>query len=188
MKRLISLIFVFILCSGVSASEKTPNSSSAEHDLDKFYDNFFDDEFFRQNLAPFKQMEKIRKEMDKLFKESTLDPSTDTIFDNWFANKFGGELGDIEQKEDAKHVSYYIHVPGLEKENINVDVKDEMVNISGKMKEVKEKRKSDAIEKSTFSQRFERQFPVPPNVDSSKVDFKVEGENLIIQFPKKIRT
>jgi len=122
--------------------------------------------------------------MDKLFGEQLGQLKGENHFDDWFKGRFGGSVFDIEQKEDDKYVYYEIKLEGLDKNNIKVNVIDDMLEISGKIIKTEEKNSSSGISKSQVQQSFHRSFPIPPGVDSEKVEFETEDERLVVKFPK----
>lgn len=149
-------------------------SIALQKDFDRFYDNFFNKDYFSGKSSPFEQMEKMRKEMDKL------------SFDEWYEGKFGGDLSEIKQTEDSKNVYYRISLKGLDKNSLRVDVVNGQLNIFGEKNEVQAQEDPDrnAVSKSEFHQSFQRSFPVPENVDETKVKIKTEGDEVVVQFPK----
>jgi HSP20 family molecular chaperone IbpA len=194
-----SLIFFIGLALGVGGShyynkrllqgndfqlmEEIPNNALGGN-MDDFFDDIFDDEFFRDNRSPFKQIEKMKERMNKLFKNSFEDFSSNNIFDVWYKNKFGGKVGDIKQFEDKTSIYYKVHLPQIDKKNVKIDVRNGMVNISAKSEKVIEEKKKGVSSKSSFKQTLERRFPVPSNANQEKVDFNFEGDNLVIHFIK----
>jgi HSP20 family molecular chaperone IbpA len=145
--------------------------------LHQFFDQTFDDDFFNQSFSPFKQMEKMRESMNKLFQ---MEPGSGDMFDPWFDGRFGGSVFDIEQKEDDQFIIYEIKLKGLSQSDLNVDISDGMLTISGKLTRGSEEKNA----KSVFSQSFNRSFPVPHGVDADKAEFDSTDESVIVKFPK----
>lgn len=157
-------------------------------EMDDFYNNFFDDEFFRHHKLPFKQIEKMKTEMSKLLKESQNAFPSDIIFDDWYKSRFGGKVGDIEQSEDKDFIYFKVHLPGIDKENVKVEVREGTINISGKSERVEKKEGNEIIAKSFSRETFERRFPIPPNANGNKFDFKFDDDYLLIHFLKMSRS
>jgi HSP20 family molecular chaperone IbpA len=59
-----------------------------------------------------------------------------------------------------------------------------MVNVSANTEKTEEEEKEKTVARSSFKQSFERQFSVPSNANDDKVDFRFDGDYLVIQFPK----
>ena len=90
----------------------------------------------------------------------------------------------VNEKEDEK--AYYVEVdlPGVKKEDINVEVKDNVVTISGERKFKKEENDKDYTRVESFFGKFERSFTLPSDADSENIDAKVEDGVLHITIPK----
>lgn len=194
-----SLLFIMGLSLGVGGTNYYNKHQAQGHNLqlmedipeavsdrsmDDFYDDFFDDDFFKENQFPFKQMEKMKDNMGKLFKGSQDGFPSNDIFDEWYKNKFGGRVGDVKQEEDKDSIYYKVHLPDIDKENVKVEVRDGIVNVSAKTEKSEEIERKGTVAKSSFKQTFERRFPVPSNANEEKVDYKFDGDYLVIQFPK----
>lgn len=165
-------------------SKKTITTSPIKKDFDSFFYNSFNDDFFSPNFSPFKQMEKMRQNMDKLFGDHLGQLKSGSHFDNWFKGKFGGSVFDIEQKEDDKYTYYEIKLEGLDQNNLKINVVDGMLEISGEIIKTEESNSSSGISKSQVRHNFHRSFPVPSGADSEKVDFETEDDKLVVKFPK----
>lgn len=142
---------------------------------DRFYDRFFNQDFFAGKSSPFEQMEKIRDEMDKL------------TFDDWYKGRFGGDISEIKQSEDSKNVYYRINLEGLDRQSVRVDVVNGQLNIFGQKNEIEaqEDDENNQVSRYQFHQSFQRSFPVPEGVDDTKVKVSTEGDEIVVQFPKK---
>jgi len=112
---------------------------------------------------------------------------------------FNRLFNNIESSDDSKRVdfipsvntreaddAYYIEVdlPGVKKENISIDVKDNILTISGE-RVVEEKRKDDEFYRvESVYGKFARSFTLPEDVDSDKIEAKAENGVLIVKIPK----
>ena len=90
----------------------------------------------------------------------------------------------VNEKEDEK--AYYIEVdlPGVKKEDINVEVKDNILVISGERKFKKEEEDKGYKRVESFFGKFERRFTLPADADPEKIEAKVEDGVLHITIPK----
>jgi HSP20 family molecular chaperone IbpA len=117
-------------------------------DINSFYDNFFNEDFFDKSRDPISQM-KV-------------------------------SVGDIKLREDEKNIYYDISIAGIDPKNVDVKVENNEVYVTGKVE-----RKSDTKdEDSYFSSSFHREFPVPANTDSRKVEIENEKNKVTLKFPK----
>ena len=82
--------------------------------------------------------------------------------------------------------AYYIEVdlPGVSKDDINIDVDDNTLTISG-VRKVKEEHKDDSFYKiESVYGKFERSFSLPEDVNSDKIEAKHNNGVLEIKIPK----
>ena len=147
---------------------------------DKLFDDYFDKDFFGGHENPFKEMEKIRKQMMDHF--ANLHKGFNHNFDGWFSDRFGGgDVSDFSQREDDKYVYYEIKIPGMDGNKTNIKIENGMVNISGDIKEINESKNG----RSEYISQYRRSLPVPDGVDAGKADISAESSKAIIKFPKK---
>ncbi|MGH8678438.1 MAG: Hsp20/alpha crystallin family protein [Burkholderiales bacterium] len=92
----------------------------------------------------------------------------------------------IDVKEDEKAFTVHAEIPGVKKEDIQIDVDDDKVSLRAEVKREKEEKKD---EKVVYSERsygmVSRSFTLPSDVDAraAKADYKDGVLNLIL--PKK---
>jgi HSP20 family protein len=112
---------------------------------------------------------------------------------NLFLDEFIGEntiLNGIDFKPlvNTREGEYAYHIeldlPGTKKEDINVDVKDNTVTISG------ERKTKDEIEKENYYRvesrygKFERSFALPENIDIENIHAESQDGVLEVIIPK----
>jgi HSP20 family protein len=89
-------------------------------------------------------------------------------------------LADIEETEDAWVVE--AELPGVNKKDINVDVRDSEVVVTG---EIKEKERKGLLRKRTRPVgRFEYRVLLPGEVNADGVDASLDDGVLTIRIPK----
>lgn len=84
--------------------------------------------------------------------------------------------------EDAYYVE--LDLPGVKKEDINVDVNDNIVTISGERKINKEDKEDDYYKVESSYGKFERSFALPENVDVDNIHAKSQDGVLEVVIPK----
>jgi HSP20 family molecular chaperone IbpA len=146
---------------------------------DDFFNKFFNNDFFDRSRDPFEEMRRMQKQMlQGLNSPDELQGG----FDSWFQNRFGGgNVNEIKQREDDKYVYYDIDLNNQSPKELQVEVKDGQVNISGKF----ETKSQNGNENSVMSSSFHRSFPVPPNVEADKFLTEQENNKIVLKFPKK---
>lgn len=114
-----------------------------------------------------------------------------TVFDDFFrvspVEIFGNDLNpkvDIQEDEHAVYVK--AEVPGLEEKNINVELKDNVLTISGEKKE--EKSEEDKSRNYRYSERrfgsFCRTVVLPEGIKADAVTAHYKNGVLEIELPK----
>lgn len=90
----------------------------------------------------------------------------------------------VNTREDEK--AYYIEVdlPGVKKEDIKVDIKDNALTISGERKFKEEIKEEDYYKIETSIGKFSRTFTLPEDADIENIDAKNENGVLDIVIPK----
>ncbi len=91
----------------------------------------------------------------------------------------------VNTREDEN--AYYIEVdlPGVKKEDIKVDIKDNTLTISGERKLKEEVKEDDYYKIETAIGKFSRTFTLPEDADIENIDAKSENGVLEIVIPKK---
>lgn len=114
------------------------------------------------------------------------------IFDDLFNDRFltadwSGERSfvpqvDISETDKAFELSFA--VPGIDKKDLNIDLKDGVLTISGERKLENEKGDKNYHSVETRYGSFTRSFHLPDHVDADKVDATYEAGILNVVVPK----
>ena len=82
--------------------------------------------------------------------------------------------------------AYYIEIdlPGVKKENVSIDVNDNIITISGERKVDDERKNNEFYRVESIYGKFERSFTLPDDVDTDKIEAKMENGVLIVKIPK----
>jgi HSP20 family protein len=136
--------------------------------------SFGRDPFFTD---PFQELRRMQKDMDKLFGlvESNKDNKGNTI-------SFWNPVCDI--KETDKNYIVHAELPGVPKENINIQLENGILTISGEKKEEKkeENEKYHRIERNYG--KFSRSIVVPEGITHDQIKAKFDNGVLELTFPK----
>ena len=118
--------------------------------------------------------EGLAKTMDELFGSS---------FDRFDLGKFDWEPRvDVEELEDRFEVT--AELPGLEKDNMDIEVRDNVLTIKGERKSTEEKNgKRYHVCERTYGS-FERSFSLPENVKTDNIEAAYKDGVLKINIPK----
>lgn len=121
----------------------------------------------------------------------TLQNRVNRLFDDMFPEIGQGEdmglmewrpMVDTYEKDDAIVVN--AELPGVNKEDISVDVKNNILTISGERKHEEDVNEDNYFRKERFYGKFQRSFTLPDNVDSEKVDAAYKDGVLEVTIPK----
>lgn len=116
-------------------------------------------------------------EFDRLFRDMSTLPALK------FQN-VGFDLA-ADLYEDGDNLVAEMHLPGLEAENIEVEVEDNHLRVSGKREEVQEKKEKNHYTKEIRRGSFERVIPLPDLVLQDKVEAHYEDGVLKVVMPKR---
>ena len=75
-------------------------------------------------------------------------------------------------------------LPGMKKEDISIDVKNNLLTISGERKHEEEAKESDYYRCERFYGKFQRSFTLPDSVDAEQVDATYKDGVLEVKLPK----
>jgi HSP20 family protein len=91
-------------------------------------------------------------------------------------------LVDVSETNNAINVR--VELPGLDKNDINVDVSGDMLSIKGKKKEEEEKKDKGYYMRESYFGSFQRNIKLPADIQSDKVEAKFKDGILNIKLPK----
>jgi HSP20 family protein len=119
------------------------------------------------------------------------------LFDDFFAPFVGtdetgaGErmLPTVDIYEKDNRICIDAEIPGVAKENINVDVKGRTLTLRGESKTENEERNENNYRRERRYGRFERTFNLGFEIDPEKVEAKYENGvlSLVIPRPEKLQ-
>lgn len=113
--------------------------------------------------------------------------SFDDLFDNFLVSKKKEPLPfkpytDIKEYEDLILLSF--DLPGVEEKNINIEIKDNTLHVSGHREEEDSLKDHNFQRIERFVGEFSRSFTLPNSIDSSKVEAQFTNGVLNLALPK----
>jgi HSP20 family protein len=91
----------------------------------------------------------------------------------------------VNIKEDDKYYSLELAVPGMDKNDLKIDINEEVLTISSESKHEKEENK-DGYKRKEFSySSFCRSFYIPENVNKDKIEANYKDGILTVGLPKQ---
>jgi HSP20 family protein len=153
---------------------------------------FFQD---RKGVSDFECFNKKIKTMSLIRYNSALNDFVPTSFSNLidrFFNESVARTGGsaysfvprVDVVETEKAYEIHVAVPGMNKEDFNIDLKDNYLTISGERKFQNENKEKNLYSIETQYGTFSRSFSLPENVDASKISAAYVNGILEVTVPK----
>jgi HSP20 family protein len=134
---------------------------------------------------PARELQTIQQEMNRLF---------GTLFDP----REGGNGGDggtmrrwipaMDLTEEGDHFVLRADLPGLRDEDVNIEVEDNVLTISGERRSEHEDRKEGYYRVERAVGRFSRSLTLPEGVDPDSIEAQFENGVLTVRIPKPEET
>lgn len=104
-------------------------------------------------------------------------------FDNFFgtARRFNPA---VNIKEDEKSYGIELALPGLNKEDVKIEVEKDVLMISSEKKEEKNEEKNGYSRREFGSYSFCKSFRIPENVNTDKISASFKNGILTMELPK----
>lgn len=121
-----------------------------------------------QTTDPFAQMRQLQSRIDRLFSNAFSSPGNSTPFSDPFGNAFAGRTNsprlDLEDKGD--HYRLQINLPGTDKSEIHVGIKDKRVlTINATTQGKQDNHSGDVLQHERFVGTYQRSLTLPHAVD-----------------------
>ena len=116
----------------------------------------------------------------------------DHFFDDFFGNPFRGERAvltrgwnpKVDIFEEADHIVMKAELPGVEKDNIAIDVNGRLLTVKGERSSENEVKEDNFCRRERSYGRFERSFTLPAETDSEKIKADYKDGVLTLNIPK----
>ena len=86
--------------------------------------------------------------------------------------------------EDEKNYRIEVAVPGVKREDFNIELEKDVLTISTEMKEGKEDQTPNYLRREFNFQSFKRSFQLPETIDQENIQASHEAGILIVNLPK----
>ncbi len=152
------------------------------------------------DLLPWKRDKdelEIRREPEEQESVLALQEEIDDLFDDFFNRPFGlmrrPSRGletlskfspSVDVSETAKQVNIEAELPGMEADDIDLEVRDEMVLIRGEKKSEREEKDEQFYRLERSYGSFRRSIPLPAEIDVDKAKANFKNGVLSIKLPK----
>ena len=122
----------------------------------------------------------IQEVLDKWANDEIME-----LDDNWWTTKDSLSTR-CEITEDEKNYYYTLHVPGIKKEDIKIEIEDQTLRVSGERKEKKENLKKHYSEISYGF--FSREFVLPTTIEKEEIKASEKNGEYVITVPKSTQS
>ncbi len=125
-------------------------------------------------IDPFKELRDIERKIASMLElENQMAQQKENVW-----------MPAVNEREDED--AYYLEVdlPGVKKKDIHIEVKDNVLIISGERKFKKEEKDKSYVRVESFFGKFERRFTLPPDADTEHIEAEVDDGVLKIKIPK----
>jgi HSP20 family protein len=132
---------------------------------------------------PFEQMQKMQKEMDKIFNNMSSNFSAMPEFEQFFNDVNIFPSLNIEDKKDSYVIS--LNIPGSDKNSIKINVENSILSVEAQTKKLNDKKSSNFLQKEIYEGSFVRSITIPKDASADKLSSDYKNGVLTITLPKK---
>jgi HSP20 family protein len=129
---------------------------------------------------PLKDVASLLERLDRLFDDSLFP--IDWNKDDAAMGAIWSPAVDMFEKND--HLVIKAELPGIEKKDIRLDVKDGVLTLAGERKHEKESQDGNFYRREMSYGKFQRSFRLPTDVDPEKIQAEFENGLLTIEVPQ----
>ncbi|HRI78093.1 MAG TPA: Hsp20/alpha crystallin family protein [Cyclobacteriaceae bacterium] len=116
---------------------------------------------------------------------TTFSSMLDRFFNDSVTRSGGSQfVPKVDILENEKSFELQFAAPGLRKEDFNIEVKNNLLTVSGERKFTNEKKENNYHSIETQFGSFSRSFTLPENVDSNKINATYNNGILELTIPK----
>ena len=120
---------------------------------------------------------RISRDFDRIFN----DLCCQTPFS---ANAESGWSPRVNITENDERVKLEFDLPGMDREDIKVTVKDGLLTVSGERKVEKKEENENSIRNELFTGQFSRSFTLSDSVDAARISADYKNGQLTLALPK----
>lgn len=126
--------------------------------------------------APFNEM------MQAFFEDAGLGRfESDRFFGDFSPARFRPTIDVVDEEQSIKVTA---ELPGMKKDDIELQLHDDVLTLRGEKKNVEESRENGVFRTERFYGAFHRNIPMPADIDAKHVEAKFEDGVLTVRIPK----
>lgn len=130
-----------------------------------------------KEFGPFWPMRRLQSEIDQMFED----------FGGWLTPdgpRIEAWMPAVDVYEDKENVFVKAELPGMKKEEFEVCISGENLNISGERKVESREESAEIYRAERYYGQFHRSIPLPSAVDAKKIQAHYENGILTVTCPK----
>ncbi len=134
----------------------------------------------REVWDPFRYLAELQEDMNRLFDLSLARLPREAI------ESAGGEwMPSVDIIDDKDKIRIKADLPGVDKNDVEINIEDGVLTIRGERKEEKEEKDKNYYRRECFYGTFERSIALPAEVEVDKAEANYKDGVLEIVLPKK---
>lgn len=149
-----------------------------------FADDFFNPPHSAQNWNPYEEIERMQRDMDRMFNNAFNRFNDNPDFQQLFKDSVSTPQMDVQ--EDASKYTVIVNLPGADEKNISVNLDGQQLTVKGEQDFNQQKK--DAMGNVIFQERhsgtFQRSLTLPEPVRNNGMQTQVDNGVLTITIPK----
>ncbi len=134
---------------------------------------------------PFRDLRNMHDRMNRVFGSVLPVMESEQENEYWPAGSWAPA---IDVTDEGGKITVKADLPGLKKEDIKLEIRDDRLYLSGERKTENEEKKDNFYRRERTYGRFQRSFTLPSSVDRTKVDARFKNGVLEIDLPKREET
>ena len=143
------------------------------------------------SLEPRTRTPGFVRDFDSIFDD--FRRSVDSLMRPYFPLDFPRDLSEwqmfqyapLDLIDEGDHYKVHVELPGLSKEDVEVNLNNESLSIQGQRKEETEKKEKNYLHRERYYSGFKRSIDFPEEVDPGKADGSMNNGVLELTIPKK---
>ncbi len=132
--------------------------------------------------SPLKELEEMRKEMDRLFEEFF---TTIPRRRRWIKPETGVIVPNIDLYDRKGEIVLKVDLPGVKKEDIDLSITKDTITLKGEIKRDEDVKEEDYYANERSCGSFTRTISLPMEVDSENAKASYKNGVLEVILPKK---
>lgn len=127
-----------------------------------------------------RDMRNLQREIDRLF--DSFFPTRSSGSDDESTQAVWAPRVDLAESDDAYHI--HVDLPGLNREDLNINYQDNQLTISGQRREEMTEKDGEYVRVERSFGNFYRSFTLPKSVNADDIEATYENGVLNIEVPK----